>query len=139
VIVLDTNVLSELIKPTPNDVVTAWLDRQPRSELASTAISLLEMRTGATILPDGRRRAQLLVLIDQLFAQMFGSDLLPFDGQAALAFSEIVAERRRAGRPIGTMDAMIAAVARTRKAAVATRDVAGFDGCGVPLIDPWLT
>lgn len=136
-IILDTNILSELIRPTPSSVVIAWLDAQPQIELASTSVSLLEMRTGATILPDGRRRDELVALIDSLFDQMFGDDLLRFDRAAAVAFSEIVVQRRRAGRPIGTMDAMIVAIARSRDAVVATRDVDDFSGCEVPLINPW--
>lgn len=136
-IILDTNVLSELIKPAPSKVVAGWLNAQPQSQLAATAMSLLEMRTGATVLAEGRRRVELLGLIDRLFDQMFGDSLLVFDAKAAIAFSEIVAQRRSAGRPIGTMDAMIAAVARTKEATVATRDIDGFSGIAVPLINPW--
>lgn len=136
-IILDTNVISELIKPAPDKVVIQWLNSQPQSKLASTAMSLLEMRTAATVLPSGRRRDELLELIDHLFERLFGDSLLAFDIHAAIAFSEIVAQRRRAGRPIGTMDAMIAAIARAKGATVATRDINDFSGCDVPLINPW--
>lgn len=135
-IILDTNVLSELVRPEPSKSVVTWLNSQPQSQLASTAMSLLEMRTGATVLPHGRRRDELLALVDGLFDQLF-DELLVFDSAAAVAFSEIVAQRRRSGRPIGTIDAMIASVARVRGATVATRDTNDFSDCGVPLINPW--
>lgn len=136
-IILDTNVLSELIKPAASEAVVAWLDQQQPGQVVTTAISLLEMRSGATILPDGKRRRELLALIDALFDELFGEDLLPFDAPAAVAFSELVVHRRRLGRPIGTMDAMIASIAQVRGATVATRDLADFTDCGFPLINPW--
>lgn len=136
-IILDTNVLSELIKPVADEKVLLWLDRQQAGLVASTSISLLEMRSGATILPDGRRKSHLLSLIDGLFAELFDDQLLSFDAKAAVAFSEIVARRRELGRPVGTMDCMIAAIAHTSGASVATRDVDDFADCGVPLINPW--
>jgi predicted nucleic acid-binding protein len=136
VIILDTNVLSEFIRPRPEPRVVAWLDAQSPATLAVTAITVAEMLVGIEVLADGKRKRLLGELVGAALAP-FQSRLLPFDEEAARKFSIIVAMRQRAGRRIGTMDAQIAAIATTLSASVATRDVADFSGIGLDLIDPW--
>jgi predicted nucleic acid-binding protein len=138
-IVLDTNVLSEIIRASPNEAVSTWMKQQSRAATFATAISRTEMLLGIQVMPEGRRRDSLSMLVDQLFVSQFGDGLLPFDGFAADHYADIVAIRRRIGRPIGVMDAQIAAIARSRRAMVATRDLSDFDGVGVELTDPWAT
>ena len=125
-IVLDTNVLSEAIRSAPSEAVRTWLDRQPRGETYATAISRAEMLAGVRVLPEGRRRETLSLLIDELFVSQFGNALLPFDAAAADRYADVVAVRKQMGRPIGIMDAQIAAIALSRNAAVATRDSEDF-------------
>jgi predicted nucleic acid-binding protein len=138
VIVLDTNVLSELAKPEPNASVMAWIGRQPRSNLATTAISEAELAFGLALLPKGRRREALAQAVGRLLTEGLGGRVLAFDRTAAAAYGEIAAARRASGRPVATADARIAAIARARRASVlATRDVSGFEGCGVRVVDPW--
>jgi hypothetical protein len=139
VIILDTNVLSETIRSTPNEAVKSWLKQQSRTETFVTAISKAEMLAGVLILPEGRRREALSLLVEQLFDSQFRDNLLSFDNPAADHYAEIVATRRRVGRPIGILDAQIAAIAVSRGAAVATRDTEGFSGIGVEIVDPWQT
>lgn len=135
-IILDTNVLSEFIKPRSEPHVLAWLDAQLPADLAVTAITEAEMRAGAAVLEDGKRKQHLGELIDAALAP-FRSTILPFDSESARTFSAIVAARRQAGRRIRTMDAQIAAIAAVYGASLATRDVADFSGIGLDLIDPW--
>ena len=136
-IILDTNVLSEVIRQTPDQRVLNWLERQPRQSTFATAISKAEMLSGAAVLPDGRRRDALERLTRQLFETQFDPALLPFDGAAAAQFAEVIAMRRRLGRPIGAMDAQIAAIARAKGAGIATRDIDGFAQLGLVLVNPW--
>lgn len=137
-IVLDTNVLSELIRPAPDASVAAWLGRQRRSELFTTAITEAELAYGISFRPRGRRRDALADAVSRLIEEGLGGRVLPFDRRAALVFGAFAAARRTAGRPVGVADAQIAAIARARNAALlATRDVAGLEGCGVALVDPW--
>lgn len=136
-IVLDTNVLSELIRPVASDRVVAWLDAQIPDEVVTTAISKAEMLVGIAILDEGKRRDQLSALVSQLFAGRFDETLLTFDAMAAKHFADIVAQRRKAGQPIGTMDAQIASIARARGASIATRDIDDFSAIDLSLINPW--
>ena len=136
-IVIDTNVLSEVIRSAPDARVVAWLEAQSRDSTFSTVINRAEMLAGVEILPTGRRKDALTALITDLFETQFGQDLLPFDIRAADDYARIVSLRRRAGRPIGIMDAQIAAIARTLNAAIATRDIDDFADIGVDLINPW--
>lgn len=119
--------------------MVAWIDRQPRSLLYTTSISKAEILYGIATMPDGRRRTTLAEAADAMFSDDFAGRVLAFDVAAAVYYAEIVAARRRAGRPIGMPDAQIAAIASTAGAAVATRDVAGFEGCGVTVANPWET
>jgi predicted nucleic acid-binding protein len=137
VIVVDTNVLSELTKPTPSPDVLNWFDEQLTPDLFTTAITLAEIQMGIHRLPKGRRRDVLQRGADTTFNQTFAGRILPFDSDAARVFCEIVSERRRLGRPIEIMDAQIAAIALSRSAAVATRDADDFAHCGVRIVNPW--
>jgi len=137
VIVLDTNVVSEGTKPSPSETVLNWLDAQITSELFTTAITVAEVLYGVEALPAGNRRTSLLATVEKMFGQQFPGRILPFDEDAAHAYAAIVASRNAAGRPISQFDAMIAAIARTHRATVATRNIADFEHCGLQLVDPW--
>ena len=134
---LDTNVVSELMKAAPNAGVLAWVDGLSRAELFVASITQAELLYGVALLPPGRRRDDVARAVDAVFSELFREHVLPFDSAAASAYAEIGAARRRAGRPISAFDAAIAAIARSRGAALATRNTADFEGCGVDVIDPW--
>ena len=136
-IVLDTNVLSEALKPSPSDVVLRWLAAQEPSSVVTTTITQAEVLYGIESLPPGKRRVRLSDAIEKIFAEGFQGRILPFDEEAARAFAKIVVARHAVGRPISQFDAMIAAIARSRHAALATRNTADFERCGIPIIDPW--
>jgi hypothetical protein len=137
-IVLDTNVISELTKPRADPTVIAWADRQSIARLHTTAVSEAEMLFGVALLPAGRRRDYLHRAVATVFSSLLAGRVLPFDSAAAAAFSEWAADRRLAGQNVGFPDLQIAAIARARgAAAIATRNTRDFAGCGVPLINPW--
>lgn len=136
-IVLDTNVLLELMKPEASRAVLTWVGGQARDDMYTSAITLGEIMFGLEIMPHGRKRDVRLQLADEIFGIDFAGRILPFDVTAARAFAVIAATRRRAGRPIEMPDAQIAAIARAHRMAVATRNVADFADCGVDLINPW--
>jgi len=136
-IVLDTNVLAELMRPAPSRQVERWLREQPVASLFTTTITEAEMLFGVELLPPGKRRAAIEGAVEAMFDEDFADRVLTFDGAAAHAYATIAAARRKAGRPIAQFDAQIAAIARSRGAAIATRNVADFADCGVPAIDPW--
>jgi len=137
VIILDTNVISELMRPAPDPAVVGWVATQPRALLHTTHINQAEILYGIATLPDGRRRAHLIEAARAIFAEEFAGRILPFGSEAAPYFAQIVATRRRAGTPIEGLDALIAAIALAAGAQVATRDTGGFTGCGLTLINPW--
>lgn len=137
-IVLDTNVLSEALRPTPSAKLLGWMRSEPISSLFTTTITEAELLYGAALLPDGRRRRLLEAAILQILNTQFPSRILPFDSAAAREFADIAASRRRAGRPIGEADARIAAIARSRGAILATHNLSDFIGCGLTVIDPWV-
>jgi hypothetical protein len=137
VIVLDTNVLSEALKPSPSGIVLRWLAAQEPSAVYVTTITQAEMLYGIEVLPAGKRKARLSAVITQLFAEDFQGRILPFDEESARVFAKIVAGREAGGRPISQLDAMIAAIARSRSAAIATRNTDDFQDCGVRIINPW--
>lgn len=137
VILIDTNVISELMRSTPAPIVLRWFGRQNTATLHLGAVGEAELRRGAAILPEGTRRDQLIAEINTVVTKDFAGRVLPFDSDAAVAFAAIFADRRAAGRPISFADCQMAAIARVHSAAIATRDVSGFEGCGVELIDPW--
>jgi predicted nucleic acid-binding protein len=136
-ILLDTNVLAELMRATPAAEVEQWLARQPQAGLFICAITVAELRHGVALLPAGRRRSALAIDIENMFFEDLAGRILPFDSAAAVEFAAIASDRRRAGRPISLADAQIAAIARSRAAALATRNVADFEGRGVELVNPW--
>lgn len=135
--VLDTNVLSEMIKPSPEPAVVQWFGAQPGDRLYTTSITKAEILFGTELLPAGRRRRKLREGIDRLFDEVFRSRILPFDESAAQAYAEIFIHRRSLGQPIAPFDAMIAAIARVHGAALAARNTADFAHCGLRLINPW--
>lgn len=135
--VLDTNVVSELMREYPNPDVLAWLDNRLTDNLYVTAVTEAEVRTGIAIMPEGTRQRGLADAAERLFGVFFAERILPFDSDAAKAYAELAAERRAAGRPISHADCQIAAIALSRGSSVVTRDVGGFEGCGVDVIDPW--
>lgn len=137
-ILLDTNIISEGLRPQPNLQVRAWLDSQPADELFLCTPVLAELHYGAELLPVSQRRAKLeLAIVDLVNA--FADRILTFDGAATLNYGKFVAQRDRLGRPTGTMDGLIAAIAITHRATIATRDIRGFDGSGIDLVDPFAT
>ena len=138
-IVLDTNVVSELMRPSPVASVIEWVARQAAPSLYLSTISEAELRYGVEILPAGQRRDRLRGEIEGMLQEDFAGRVLTFDRSAAQAYAVIGAARRAAGRPIGHADCQIAAVARSIGAPVATRDVSDFEGCGIEVIDPWAT
>ena len=137
-IVLDTNVLSELMRPQPDPAVVAWVAAQPLLTLFTTAVTQTEILYGIAIQPDGRRRADLAAAAGAIFAEEFAGRILPYDSTAASWYAQIVAARRQAGRPIEAFDGLIAATALAVGAGIATRDIRGFEGCGLgTLVNPF--
>ncbi|GAA4341879.1 type II toxin-antitoxin system VapC family toxin [Pigmentiphaga soli] len=136
-IVLDTNVLSEILRPAPDPQMLAWLESQPRFALFTTTVTQGELLHGVRLLPDGQRKSALLTAVQAIFAADFAGQVLGFDSDAAGAYAEIAATRRAMGRPISQFDAMIAAIARSRGASLATRNAKDFGDCGISVINPW--
>lgn len=134
-IVLDTNVVSELSKPKPDPTVVSWVDAQ--SELAITAPGLGDLRFGVARLPAGKRRTALSDAIDQFVTDDLDGLVLPFDVASADAYGPIVAARERAGNPVGIADAQIAVICHVHDAALATRNVRDFLNTGIELVNPW--
>lgn len=137
-IVLDTNVISELMRPQPHAGVVAWVAAQPRATLYTTSITRAEILYGIAVMPEGRRRDGLAALVAAMFDDDFAGRVLPFTAEAAPHYARIVAVRRQAGKPIEGFDALIAATALAAGGSVATRDVGGFAKCGLTIIDPWV-
>lgn len=136
-IVLDTNVISELCKPSPSPLVVEWVGKQDRGHLFLTAVTSAELLCGVQTLPPGRRREQLLQSIEGIVVEEFEGRVLLFDEDAARVYAVVAAERRAVGRPMAQFDAMIAAICRLHGAALATRNVRDFEDCGIALLDPW--
>lgn len=136
-ILLDTNVVSEAMRPAPASDVLEWLDKQSVTGLFTTAITEAELRFGLARMDAGRRRDGLAAALDRALETLFRGRVLPFDRDAARAYSEIAVHRFAIGRPISQLDCQIAAIARARGGAVATRNVTDFADTGVEIIDPW--
>ena len=136
-IILDTNVISELTRPVPDPGVITWLDSLPAEETAITAITAAELRYGVRRMPDGHRKTGLSEAVDTLITTDFRDRVEPFDVLAADQYADVVTVREHAGQPISTSDAQIAAICRVLNAALATRNTSDFTGTGVDLIDPW--
>jgi len=138
-IVLDTNVLSEIMRVTPSLAIVKWLAEQAPSQLFITAITEAEIYYGIELLPTGKRREALLSAAEAIFADDFAQRILPFDSDAARAFSRIAAGRRSAGKPIGQSDAQIAAIVQVHQATLATRNATDFENCDIRILNPWRT
>ena len=136
-ILLDTNVLSEILRTSPDPAVLEWFSKQRDDELHVSAVTQAEMLLGVRLLPQGKRRQRLDDAMRGLFDTDFAGRVLPFDAPSVAYYVEVVATRRRAGRPISQFDAQIAAIALQNDASLATRDLGDFEGCGLRLIDPF--
>ncbi len=136
-IVLDTNVISELTRRTPQPGIISWLDSLRAAEVAITAITAAELLYGVARLPAGRRKAELAESVEGLLGDDFHGRILPFDEGAAGQYADIVIGRERLGRPIGVADAQIAAICRAARLTLATRNTSDFTETGVELVNPW--
>ena len=136
-VLLDTNVVSELMRKAPDPAVAAWAAGHPLQDLFFSAVGEAELRYGAAILPAGQRRETLVSDIERMLGEAFENRVLPFDSGAARAYAVIAAMRRSAGRPVGPADCQIAAIARSRYMAVATRNVRDFEDVDIAVVDPW--
>ena len=136
-IVLDTNVVSELMRRSPDPTVEAWAAGYTLEDLFFSAVGEAELRYGAAIMPVGQRRVTLVADIEAMLRASFENRILPFDSAAARTYAEIAAARRAAGRPVSHPDNQIAAIAHSRGMAVATRNIRDFEGMGIALINPW--
>ena len=136
-IVLDTNVVSEILLVLPNPQVLEWIEKQSPSALHTTAVTEAEFRLGAAILPVGKRKTHLTKLIEDTLREDFPERILSFDSAAAVLYADICARRHLLGRPISQFDAQIAAICKARGATLATRNVGDFADVGLKLINPW--
>ena len=136
-ILLDTNVISEVMRPMPSPSVLRWLAAQPSNEVATTTINVAEIRYGLARLPFGQRRSGLEARFGSFIARGFANRVFDFDFPAAEAYGELVAARERSGQRLEGFDGLIAAIARSRGTAIATRDAQDFLGCGIEVLSPW--
>jgi predicted nucleic acid-binding protein len=137
VIILDTNVVSELMKGAPDEAVRGWVAAQPAASLYTTSITQAEILHGIALLPAGKRREALEAAAEAMFRDDFAGRVLAFGSDAARSYARVAADRRRAGRPISHFDAQIAAIARSAGAGIATRNDQDYEGCGIDVINPW--
>jgi predicted nucleic acid-binding protein len=137
VIVLDTNVVSALMRRDVDPIVIAWLDDQPPESIWTTAVTVFEIAFGLQILVDGRRRRQLEEAFGRLLEDDFEGRIVPFEQTAAREAASITARRRQVGQPIEIRDAQIAGIVAARHATLATRNTRHFSDLGIPLVDPW--
>lgn len=136
-IILDTNVLSALMRTKPEAVVIAWLDRQPADSVWITSITIFEARFGLALLPKGRRRSSLEQAFDRMLTEDLSSRVLSLDEVAATTAAQLAAERQWTGRIVDLRDTLIAGIAQARRATIATRNTRHFDGLDVPVVNPW--
>jgi toxin FitB len=136
-ILVDTNVISEPLRKTPDPVVIEWIDAQPLETLFLSAITVAELRFGVASLPTGKRRDRLHESMENRVLPLFTGRVLAFDLPASQAYAELMSRARAAGLAIGAADGYIAATAAANRMAVATRDAAAFEAAGIPVIDPW--
>ena len=137
-IVLDTNVLSEILKPVPESRVVEWVDSVPDFETSITSVTVAEILYGVGRMPEGKRRRRLLSAAETIFDEDFRNRILVFDADAAVEYATLVVEREVAGLPISMADAQIAAVCRVHECTLATRNVGDFEGTGVMTVNPWI-
>jgi predicted nucleic acid-binding protein len=136
-IVLDTNVVSEIARPQPHQAVLDWVDAQNSDDLAITAITAAEIRAGVAILPSGRRKREIGKRMESLLTDTFAGYVLAFDVDSSAHYAQVLTARAKIGRPISGLDAQIAAICLQHEATLATRNTADFEGIGVHLINPW--
>ena len=136
-VLLDTNVVSELLRPSPNPAVEGWVAGRQAADLHFSAVSEAELRYGVALLPAGRRRDALALAVEAILREDFEDRVLPFDSEAAREYADIAASRRTAGRPVAPADCQIAAIARSRDLTIATRNVRDFADMEIELVDPW--
>ena len=136
-VLLDTNVVSELLRPSPNPAVEGWVAARQAADLHFSAVSEAELRYGVALLPAGRRRDALALAVEAILREDFEDRVLPFDSEAAREYADIAASRRPAGRPVAPADCQIAAIARSRDLTIATRNVRDFADMEIELVDPW--
>lgn len=136
-IVLDTNVLSALMRQAPDAKVITWLDKQSRTSVWTTSVTILEIRFGLQVMASGKRRSLLLEAFETLLDKM-GHRIAPFDDDAATQAADLMASRQRKGRPVELRDTMIAGIVVARHATLATRNVVHFEDLSVPVVNPWL-
>ncbi|KQQ39157.1 plasmid stabilization protein [Methylobacterium sp. Leaf125] len=136
-IILDTNVISELMRAAPDPRVLAWLVRQPMAGLFTTTLTQAEIFYGLRLLPEGRRRDDLMTAARPIFEIEMAGRILSFDSDAALVYPDVTAHRRQMGQPIAQIDGQIAAITRSRGAQLATHNVRDFVACGITVVDPW--
>ena len=136
-IILDTNVLSALMQQRPNQDVIDWLDKQPRTSIWTTSVTVLEIRFGLQVMPLGKRRSLLMRTFEKLLVEQIGQRVAPFDSIAALQAGDLMARRHKNGRPGDLRDTMIAGIVLACHATLSTRNTRHFDDLSVPVIDPW--
>jgi toxin FitB len=137
VIILDTNVLSALMRVAPDTAVVDWLDRQPAESIWITSVTLFEAHLGVALLPAGKRQRALETALHHLVTEDLGNRVLDFDSSAAFEAAGLAAMRQKAGRPVDMRDTQIAGIALARKASIATRNVGHFEDVKVPIVNPW--
>lgn len=135
--ILDTNVLSALMRTSPDGAVVSWLDRQPADSIWITSVTLFEVRFGLAVLPYGKRRLALERAFERVVEEDLANRVLDLDSIAASAAARLAADRQRAGRSVDLRDTLIAGIAQARQATIATRNTRHFDGLDVPVVDPW--
>jgi predicted nucleic acid-binding protein len=136
-ILLDTNVLSALMRRIPDTSVIAWLDRQPRSSVWTTSITILEVRFGLLVMPAGRKRSVLMELLERVLKEKIERRVAPFDMPAAQHAAELMAVRQKNGRRVELRDTMIAGIVLASHATLATRNTRHFDDLSISLVNPW--
>jgi len=136
-ILLDTNVISEAMRPVPEPSVMAWLNSQNAAELWTSTIVVAEVYSGLDLMPAGKRQRQLFASAELMFDKFFGARILALDLPAARAYRAVLKSRRAKGLPIDEMDALLAATALANSSALATRNVAHFQSCGISILNPW--
>jgi toxin FitB len=136
-ILLDTNVVSEVMRERPDPTVRAWLRALPRRELWTASIVIAELPSGIDLMPAGRKQQTLREAVEAMIAEDFRGQVLKFDVSAARHYAQILASRKHMGRPMREMDALIAATAKSNHATLATRNLRDFENCGLQLVNPW--
>jgi predicted nucleic acid-binding protein len=136
-ILLDTNVISELMRPRPEPAVSRWLMAMPREECWTTSVVIAELLSGIESMPPGRKQRALREAIEGMIAEDFRGQIFSFDLDSARRYGPILSARQRIGRPISQLDAQIAAIAQAHKATLATRNIRDFEHCGIELVNPW--